>query len=163
MNLALRVVVIGGLLSRVSALVVVLSGHWLAVAREDRRWRADRKLDAYASYLSAVHQHWTNLIIPKDQITDERVIADTLTWMQARNVMWLVASREVRGISTVMEDALKAAMSMAQQARSLGKDLEEMPPGLPYVQFVAAAHTELGFDQSPRGLGQRIVKALRPS
>jgi hypothetical protein len=160
-NLALLVVVIGGVFSIFSALVVVLTGHWLAVAREDRHWRADRKLDAYATYLIAVQQQWTNLITPEDKITTERRMADTLAWMHARDLMWLVASREVRGVSTLMEDAMKTAMSMSLQAHSQGKDLEQMPPGLPDIDFVAAAHTELGFDQSPRGLGRRIVKALR--
>jgi len=148
---AVIVVIIAGLINVGSALAVVWFGHRFQLEREDRRWRFDRRLDAYSAFLAAADAEWLDQItdgMPRSALSrDEHIARMTrlLEFSHVRGRIMLLGDQEVVSAAETVGVRLDASRMVAMAASDAGQTYE------PYLgddadidEFLSAARKELG-------------------
>jgi hypothetical protein len=145
--LLLALVAVGG------SIFGVWLGHQFQFRREDRRWRADKKLDAYVSFVSALTAYQLFLIrrsAPTVQDREslkeelERITRELSAMTVARSTVELVGTtRVVRTVEAIRErtDRQIKAIQEAKPGEQPGLLNLESEGG----EFIAAARADLGF------------------
>jgi hypothetical protein len=151
--LVLALVAIGG------SVFGIWLGHQFQFRREDRRWRADKKLDAYVSYLTALASYEVFLVRAKSPKVSLESLKAELEKSERDIAGMNVAGSKVELIGTIR--AIVATDTVTKLTSSHLKAIREAKPGekpgfldihSEIDEFIAAARIDLGFPKLPEGI-----------
>jgi hypothetical protein len=127
-------------------------GQQLQTRREDRRWRQQKKLDAYLLLLARLNEYergmarWRSVTAHTTREDLEAVATAVVNYEAARAGLQLVASHGVLEQSALLNDLIEEWFKARKAAAEAKTEMPRTPAMSNNIQgFVVAARADLGF------------------